>query len=135
MDKRRTDRRSFLVDLLSSAAGVWASVTGLGLLLPRRAAADVLDGCEDATDLQAKDNKKKPGVRKPKYGGPRPTKYGGKPPPGAKKYGGPPPDKPEPPGKKYGGPPPPRKYGGKPPRKTKYGGRKPRPKYGGRPRN
>ncbi len=119
MDSKRSNRRSFLVDLLSSAAGVWASVTGLGLLLPRRAAAYAQgDGCEDATDLQAKDNKKK--LRKPKYGGPRPTKYGGKPPP--------------PPPKKYGGPPPPRKYGGKPPRKTKYGGRKPRPKYGGRSR-
>ncbi len=134
MDSKRSNRRSFLVDLLSSAAGVWASVTGLGLLLPRRAAAYAQgDGCEDATDLQAKDNKKK--LRKPKYGGPRPTKYGGKPPPPPpKKYGGPPPEKPKPPGKKYGGPPPPRKYGGKPPRKTKYGGRKPRPKYGGRSR-
>lgn len=115
MDKDKRSRRSFIVDLLSSAAGIWASVTGLGLLLPRRAEA-------------GKVPKKKKKKVKTKYGGrPRRTKYGGKRP----KYGGRPrppknPDKPkyggrkpkEPPrkpGKKYGGPPPPGpqpKYGG-----------------------
>ena len=131
MNTEKKDRRSFLVDLLSSVAGIWATVTGLGLLLPRRAEAEPRgEGCEDETGLADKQGRKQ---IKTKYGG-RPRKYGGR--PHRPKYGGPTPPKyggkKPPPGKKYGGPPPP---GPKP----KYGGRRPRPlppgrkspKYGG----
>lgn len=122
-------RRSFLVDALSSVAGLWVTATGAALA-----------GCVPVT----------------KYGGPPPplvdlepvAKYGGPPEPGPDRFAEPPdapdaggvavpthlPDPPEPmppPVAKYGGPPPPvmvMKYGGPPNRLPSP------PKYGGPPR-
>ena len=131
-------RRSFLVDLLSSAAGIWATVTGLGLLLPRRAEADPWsDDCDCEPDRLDKKKKVKTKYggrppKKPKYGGRRPRKYGGpRPPEPPTKYGGPPPPKPGP--AKYGGPPSTRKYGGRRPKPRPVPPTPKAPKYGGPP--
>jgi hypothetical protein len=159
MTEPSSPRRTFLGGVLSGAAALWVSATGL--------ASTVLAACEPTT----------------KYGGPppdmQPTKYGGPPPPDpvegdtasgpnptdsaeapvdegaggaaadagatptataeqpvAPKYGGPvtvtPPEPGPPIATKYGGPLVAPKYGGPPPppMQTKYGG--PR-KYGGPP--
>ena len=125
MNNEPTSRRSFIVDLLSSVAGLWATVSGIGLLVPRRASAGALGDCpEDEADPYDKKQRPKYGGRRPrKYGGRRPKpKYGG---PSTRKYGGPTPpddsDKPKKPKKPKK--PGPRKYGGPPSDITvKYGG-------------